>query len=102
MAGFWGTATLLTGAVTWLPAVLIAPLLVLLLLSPLRTTGRALLAALLPLAGVTLLTFGLAGLMEGHLGIYVAGGLLGTTALLAGGAVTCGPTSASSAHPIRG
>jgi hypothetical protein len=82
--------------------VLIAPLLVLLLLSPLRATGRALLAALLPLAGVTLLTFGLAGLMEGHLYIYVVGGLLGTTALLAGGAVACGPTSASSAYPIRG
>jgi len=77
VGAFWAVAVVLMGAVAWLPVVLVAPLVVMLLHSPLRDAARALLAGLLPLLGVALLTFGLVGLLEGRWAIYGAGGLLG-------------------------
>lgn len=87
---FWAAAVALMGAVAWLPVVLVAPLVVMLLRSPLRAAARALLAGLLPLVGVALLTFGLVGLLEGRWVIYGVGGLLGAAALLAGVAAARG------------
>lgn len=84
VGAFWAGAVVLMGAVEWLPVVLVAPLVVLLLRSPLRHAGRALLAGLFPLVGVALLTFGLVGLLEGRWAVYGAGGLLGASALFAG------------------
>lgn len=90
VGAFWAVAVVLMGAVAWLPVVLVAPLVVMLLRSPLRDAARALLAGLLPLVGVALLTFGLVGLLEGRWAIYGAGGLLGSAALLAGAAAARG------------
>jgi hypothetical protein len=86
VGAFWAGAVVLMGAVASLPVVLVAPLLVLLLRSPLRHAGQELLAGLLPLVGVALLTFGLVGLLEGRWAVYAAGGLLGAAALFAGAA----------------
>jgi len=90
VGAFWAVAVVLMGAVAWLPVVLVAPLVVMLLRSPFRDAARALLAGLLPLVGVALLTFGLVGLLEGHWAIYGAGGLLGSAALFAGAAAARG------------
>lgn len=90
VGAFWAGAVVLMGAVAWLMVVLVAPLVVLLLRSPLRHAGRALLAGLLPLVGVALLTFGLVGLLEGRWAVYGAGGLLGAAALFAGAAAARG------------
>lgn len=87
---FWAAAVVLLGAVVWLPVVLVAPLVVMLLGSSLRRGRRALLAGLFPPVGVALLTFGLVGMVEGRWAVYVAGGLLGGLALLAGAAVARG------------
>jgi leader peptidase (prepilin peptidase)/N-methyltransferase len=48
---FWTATIVLLGPVVWLPVVLVAPLVVMLLRSPVRAAGRALLAGLLPLVG---------------------------------------------------
>ena len=90
VGAFWSVAVVLMGAVAWLPVVLVAPLVVMLLRSPFRDAARARLAGLLPLVGVALLTFGLVGLLEGHWAIYGAGGLLGSAALFAGAAAARG------------
>jgi len=66
VGAFWAAAVVLMGAVAWLPVVLVAPLVAMLLRSPVRDATRALLAGLLPLVGVALLTFGLVGLLEGR------------------------------------
>jgi len=87
VGAFWAATVVLMGAVAWLPVVLMAPLVVVLLRSPLR---QALLAALLSLTGVALLTFGLVGLLEGRWVVYGAGGLLGAAALFAGAAAARG------------
>lgn len=90
MGAFWAVAVALMGAVAWLPVVLVAPLVVMLLRSPLQDAARALLAGLLPPVGVALLTFGLVGLLEGHWAVYGVGGLLGAAALFAGAAAARG------------
>ncbi len=66
---------------------LVAPLVVLLLRSPLPAAGRPLLAGLLPPLGVALLAFGVLGLLAGRPAAYGADGLLGACALLTGAAV---------------
>ena len=97
VGAFWAGAVVLAGPVVWLPVVLVAPLVVVLLRSPLRDAGRVLVAGLLPPVGVALLTFGLVGLLEGRWAAYGAGGLLGAGALLAGVAVAHGAAAASGA-----
>jgi len=87
---FWAATVVLLGPVVWLPVVLVAPLVVLLLRNPVRAAGRALLAGLLPPVGVALLTLGFVGLLQGRWAVYGAGGLLGAVALFAGAAAARG------------
>lgn len=84
LGSLWAVAVVLTGSVLWLPLVLAAPLVALLLGSPLATACGELLAAVLPPVGVAMLTLGVAGLLEGRWAVYGAGGLLGAVALVAG------------------
>ncbi len=90
---FWAAAVVLLGPVVWLPALLAAPLALLLLGSSVRVRGRTVLAALLPLVGVALLTLGLVGLLEGRWAVYAVGGALGTAVLLAGAAAARVPAA---------
>ena len=85
-AVLWAAAVLLLGATAWLPLVLVAPLAASLLRRPMVRAGstRALAAAVLPLVGMAVLTFGVVGLLEGHWSAYWRGGVLGVGALIAG------------------
>ena len=101
VGAFWAGAVVLAGPAGWLPVVLVAPLVMVLLRSPFRDAGRVLVAGLLPPVGVALLTFGLVGLLEGRWAVYGAGGLLGAGALLAGAAAAHGAAAAPGAGGAR-
>ena len=86
MAAFWAAAAALLGVSALLPVILLAPLVAVLLASPgVRASGaRGLASSALPPTGVTLLAYGLVGLLEGRWATYKADGLLGAAALLGG------------------
>lgn len=80
----WALAVVWPGLVWWLPLVLLAPiLLVLLRCRALRDAGRRWwLAALLPLAGVAMLTLGVGAALAGRGWLYAVCGAVGAAALL--------------------
>ena len=82
--GLWALSAVVVGVSWWLPAVLVAPMVAVLLTARERHPRRDwLLATLLPLIGVALLTLGLGGAVTGRWALYAMAGLLGAAVLLA-------------------
>ena len=82
--GLWALSAVAVGVSWWLPAVLVAPMLGVLLTGADRHPRRGwLLPALLPVMGVALLTLGLGGAVTGRWALYATAGLPGAAVLLA-------------------
>lgn len=80
----WTLTASRVGVGWWLPVLVVAPVaLVLPILPAMRSAGTAwILAALLPATGAALLVLGVGGALSGDWAVYVAAGVLGTTAML--------------------
>ena len=82
--GLWALSAAVVGVSWWLPAVLVAPMLGVLLTAGDRHARRCwLLPVLLPVMGVALLALGLGGAVTGRWSLYAMAGLPGAAVLLA-------------------
>ena len=82
--GLWALSAVAVGVSWWLPAVLVAPMLGVLLTADDRHPRRGrLLPVMAPVMGVALLTLALGGAVTGRWALYAMAGLLGAAVLLA-------------------